>query len=152
VDSAGRIVPNVPARSAYALLLKEGYLTTIKVFVCPSSRDTVDQSFSYDFKNADLDELILDDEHCSYGWDPTKKHSADATCAIIADKPRETAGDEGDPNNNSENHSEEGQNVFYNDGHVKWGTTPRPDAGEDPDIYLGAPGYELSNTDAKIIR
>ena len=54
--------------------------------------------------------------------------------------------------NNSDNHNKEGQNVFYNDGHTKWMTTSKPDAGDDPDFYLGDAGYESSNTDAKIIR
>jgi hypothetical protein len=141
------------SRSGFAVLLKEGYLTNTLVFICPSSGDVIPpQTFPTDFKAADLGNLILGENSCSYGWDPTKKHSADATGAIIADKPRATPGGEGTALNNSENHSGEGQNVFYNDGHVRWGDTPRPDAGDDPDIYTGAPGYEKSNTDAKIIR
>jgi hypothetical protein len=124
------------------------------VFICPNSKDRINESFPYDFKGASLQELraAFGDANCSYGWDPTKKHSADATCAIIADKPRAVAGPEGSAANNSENHGGDGQNVMYNDGHVKWATTPRPDAGDDPDIYTGGPGYETSNTDAKVIR
>ena len=142
-----------PARSGFAVLLKEGYLTTTKVFICPNSKDRMPPyAFPTDFHAANLKDLILGENNCSYGWDPTKKHTVDATCAILADKPRKTPGAEGTYENNSENHLGEGQNVFYNDGHVKWGTTPRPDAGDDPDIYTGAPGYEKSNTDAKIIR
>jgi type II secretory pathway pseudopilin PulG len=169
VDAEGKIHPVVyekdgemqwdtaalrePARSGFAVLFKEGYLTTPKVFICPSSRDVMPgETFPTDFRAADLGKLILAEHNCSYGWDPTKRHSVDATCAIVADKPRETPGTEGSADNNSENHNDEGQNVFYNDGHVKWGTTPRPDAGDDPDIYTGAPGYEKSTTDAKIIR
>jgi hypothetical protein len=141
-------------------LLKNGYITTTKVFICPSSkeRNASDSStFPTDYKAAALDKLILSDNQCSYGWDVTKKHTVDATCAIIADKPRPTPGTEGSALNNSANHSDEGQNVFYNDGHVKWGTTPKPDSGSDVDIYTWKPDI-TKNTDpnygwdAKIIK
>jgi len=167
VDASGNMVPAVdnegvvsslPARSAFAVLLKQGYLFTTKVFICRNSPDVMTpDTFPTDFKNAPLKDLVLKETECSYGWDPTKGHSADATCAIIADKPRKTPGAEGTYENNTENHSGEGQNVFYNDGHVKWATpTPKPDAGDDPDVYTGstAPGSEYwkSTWDAKIIR
>ena len=161
VDAAGTkvpaagVIPTESSRSAFIILFNEGYLTTTKVFVCPSSKDKVNDAFPSDYKGSTLAELLtaFEEKNCSYGWDVTKKHSADATCALIADKPRATAGTEGQSNNNSENHaSGEGQNVFYNDGHVKWGTNPKPDSGDDPDVYTGASGYELSNTDAKIIK
>jgi prepilin-type N-terminal cleavage/methylation domain-containing protein len=132
-----------PGRSAFAQLLKNGYITTTKVFICPSSKDrnaSDTATFPTDFKNATLQSLIFTQTQCSYGWDITKKHTADATAAILADKPRTAdgtaAGQAGNVDNNSKNHNEEGQNVFYNDGHVKWGTTPKPDSGSDPDIYL----------------
>ena len=143
------------ARSGFAHLLKEGYLTTTKVFVCPSSSDRVtDDTFPSDYPKAALSELILTEGNCSYGWDPTKTHAVDAACAIVADKPSDdvSAANAGTAKNNSDNHGKEGQNIFYNDGHTKWATTSRPDSGDDPDIYLGDPGYEKSTTDAKIIR
>lgn|GEM_PF-1834954 len=145
------------SRSAFAVLLKEGYLTTTKVFICPNSKDRLPPaSFPTDFKTANLRDLLLGENNCSYGWDPTKMHTADAMCAIVADKPRKTPGPEGTVDNNSENHKDEGQNIFYNDGHVRWATTPKPDAGSDPDIYTGStePGKEYwkSASDAKIIR
>jgi len=164
VDATGQIVPAVgqngnisteSARSGFALLFKLGYLTTTKVFICPSSHDrAAGDTFPSDYKNAALQDLILAEMNCSYGWDPTKKHSASATCALLADKPSDdvTDADEGSAQNNSDNHNKEGQNVFYNDGHTKWMTTSKPDAGDDPDFYLGDAGYETSNTDAKIIR
>jgi competence protein ComGC len=163
VDAAGNMVPAVdnagfvsmlPARSAFAVLFKEGYITSPRVFVCPSCGERVPEAFPEDIKNAPLQKLILDDANCSYGWDPTKTHAADATCAIIADKPPKNVSPahEGTAKNNSDNHQGTGQFIFYNDGHCKWATTPRPDAGDDPDIYTGAPGYEKSTTDAKIIR
>ena len=164
VDGTGNEVPAVsdtgdisgePSRSGFALLLQRGYLTTTKVFICPSSHDRVtDDTFPSDYKDSLIQDLILNEQNCSYGWDPTKKHSADATCAIVADKPSDDVSDQeaGTSKNNSENHNEEGQNVFYNDGHTKWMTTSKPDSGDDPDFYLGDTGYETSNTDAKIIK
>ena len=154
---SGRINTTDPARSAFALLLHKGYLTTTKVFVCPSSDDRVadaEQGFPTDFKDAELQELILNEDQCSYGWDPTKSSNANACTALIADKPSDdvSARNEGTEDNNSDNHRKEGQNVWYVDGHVKWATTSQPEAGDDPDIYLGDAGYERSHTDAKIIR
>jgi len=148
---------NLHSRSAFAILLKEGYLTKTQVFICPSSKDEPPpDTFPTDFKAAPLKDLILGENNCSYGWDPTKRHTVHAVCAILADKPRQVPGTEGTAGNNSENHGGEGQNVFYNDGHVKWGRTPIPDAGDDPDIYTGSaePGKEYwkSTWDAKIIR
>ncbi len=153
VDADGHI-STLPARSGFAVLIKEGYLTTEKVFICPSSGDRLRDYRGGSYKSDPLASLVLSDANCSYGWDPTKKHSVDATCAIIADKPPldVTTGGDGSPQHNSPNHHGEGQNVFYNDGHRKWMSYPVPDAGGDPDIYTGAPGYERSNTDAKIIR
>jgi hypothetical protein len=158
LDADGNLNPGArEARTAFAVLLKEGYLTTTKVFICPSSPDVMPpDTFPTDFRAADLKNLILDENNCSYGWDITKKHTADAACAILADKPKKTPGAEGTYENNSENHNDEGQNVFYNDGHVKWGSTPRPDYGDDPDIYTGSTEsgkeYWRSPWDAKIIR
>ena len=60
-----------------------------------------------------------------------------------------TKGGPGSRKHNSPNHMDEGQNIFYADGHVKWSNDPAPDG---DDIYLGGPGYEKSNTDAKIVR
>lgn len=154
--SAAGTISRLPSRSGFALLLKERYLTTTRVFVCPSSDDrAADEGFPSDFAEADLEDLVLREHNCSYGWDPTKRRSAHATCAIVADKPPAagaTAHNEGTVRNNSDNHDGDGQCVFYNDGHVKWATTSKPETGDDPDIYLGDPGYETSNTDAKIIR
>jgi hypothetical protein len=163
VDAAGNRVPAVdntgvvsilPARTAFAVLFKDGYLTTTAVFYCTSSGANRPKSFPTDFKNAPLASLILPEGNCSYGWDPTKTHAADATCAILADNPPNNASRaaNGTAANNSPNHRGCGQNVFYNDGHVKWGVTPAPDSGDDPDIYTGAAGYEKSATDAKIVR
>jgi prepilin-type N-terminal cleavage/methylation domain-containing protein len=175
VDGSGVVTPAAglvqtglpPARTGFLLLLNKGYLSTTKVFVCPSAKDQMDPSFPTDFKATDYLTRAgtawngaTADKQCSYGWDPTKKHSVGPSCAIVADKPRGTAGEEGKATNNSANHQDEGQNVFYNDGHMKWGTTPQSDTKDDPDIYTGGTGYgpgknegyEASDTDAKIIK
>ena len=160
VTSAGEDVteftdaePTEPARSGFAHLFKNLYAEAAKMFICPSCRDSVDGSFPSDFKNENIQELILDENNCSYGWDPTKSRTVRATCAILADKPpTDVEGSEGTQDNNSPNHGEEGQNVLYNDGHAKWGTKTKPDVGDDPDIYTGATGFSQSVTDAKIIR
>jgi len=158
LDKNGDLNPNAqPARTAFAELLKHGYATSAKWFLCPDSKDEPrPDTFPTDFKNARLQDLILTESQCSYGWDITKKHTADATCAILADKPRKVPGKEGTAENNSENHGGEGQNVFYNDGHVKWATTSKPDAGDDPDIYTAGGDnvnpWPKSTWDSKIIR
>jgi prepilin-type N-terminal cleavage/methylation domain-containing protein/prepilin-type processing-associated H-X9-DG protein len=162
VDATGREVRAVsddgtistePARSAFAILLKRRYMATAAALLCPSSRDRIPSGFPADFAGANLQDLILPENGCSYGWDPTKTHASDAVCALAADKPEANAGHaDGDPAGNSPCHGKAGQNVLYNDGHVRWAETPAPDAGNDPDIYKGAMGYEKSATDAKIIR
>jgi len=162
VDPAGNEVPAVaddgtvsgePARSAFAVLLKRGYLGSARVLICPATRDGLPVDFPSDYTSADLRDLILPETACSYGLDPTKNHKVSAACAIMADAPRVPADHaDGDPEGNSPCHAGRGQNVLYNDGHVSWSSTPAPDGGSDPDIYKGAPGYERSSTDACIIR
>jgi len=161
VDPSGREVRAVaddgtvstePARSAFAVLLKRGYLASAAVLICPSSRDRIPSTFPADLSGANLQDLILTENGCSYGWDPTKTRASKAVCALAADKPDVSVGHvDGDPAGNSPCHQKAGQNVLYNDGHVRWAETPAPDGGSDPDIYTGAPGYEKSATDAKII-
>ena len=134
-DVAATAASTEPARSAFAHLFKELYVETPKMFICPSSGDTVDMSFPSDLKSADIADLILaGDNCCSYGWDPTKSRTARATCAILADKPPLDVdpAEEGTDFNNSPNHDGEGQNVFYNDGHAKWITTRGPTSATIP--------------------
>ena len=148
-------ISTLESHTAFAVLLNKAYLTTTKVFICPSTHDKVpDKTYPSDFREAELDELILKESQCSYGWDPTKTNSANANCALIADQPSDDVAqaNEGKSDNNSDNHNKEGQNIWYNDGHVKWATTSTPESGDDPDVYLGDTDYEKSNTDAKIIK
>ena len=152
VDADGNVSAE-PARSAFAALMKEGYLGTPHIFINRSTYDRIPADFPTDLRGAKLADLILPEKGCSYGWDPTKTRAAAPTCAIIADKPQSTVDHEdGSPEGNSPNHKEAGQNVFYNDGHARWASTPENEAGDDPDIYKGDAGYETSPTDAKIIR
>ena len=142
-----------PARSAFAILFKRGYLDTAAVFVCPSTSDRVSLQFPKDLAGAELSELLLSEGACSYGWDPTKTHAAASTCAIVGDRPQEVATHaDGAEAGNSPNHLSAGQNVFFNDGHIRWLSTPAPDAGRDADVYKGAPGYERTPWDAMIRR
>ena len=166
VDAKGNQVPAVdekgnvskePARSAFAILLQKGYMGTTKVFICPSSKDKVATAvdrFPRNYRDAELEDLILAENQCSYGWDPTKRASANANCALIADKPSKDVAlkNEGTAKNNCDNHKKKGQNVWYADGHVKWATTSAPEAGKDKDIYLGGKDYHESKWDAKIIK
>ena len=164
VDQATGTVESMDARTGFAVLLKLGYITSTKVFVCPSAPGVRPADYNASmtttgttYKDVDIKTLSdgLTDSSCSYGWDKTKGHAVDATCAIIADRPGSpTDTEEGKVKNNSKNHSNgEGQNVFYNDGHVKWGTTPAADSGPDKDIYLQADAdYYKSLTDACVVK
>jgi prepilin-type N-terminal cleavage/methylation domain-containing protein/prepilin-type processing-associated H-X9-DG protein len=145
-------VSTLPARTAFAVLLKRGYLDTAAVFVCPSTGDRLPVGFPRDFSRATLAELILPEGSCSYGWDMTKTRAAASMCALVADRPGDETHADGDAVGNSPCHKLAGQNVYFADGHVKWLDTPAPDSGPDPDIYKGGTGYETSATDAKIIR
>lgn len=128
-----------PARARFAWLLKEGYLQNARILLCPSARkDTAAPDFPKDLKNAKVSELVPGGRNCSYGLDPDKTLEAQAGCALISDKPQEQGRDQ-DSNVSSDNHGQEGQNVFYRDGHVKWSRTVRSDSGEDENIFAGDP-------------
>jgi len=163
VDPNGNIVRAVaedgtvssePARSAFALLLQGRYLSTAEVFICPSTRDRIPEDFPVDFRRVELRELILPEDACSYGYDPTKTRQVHDGCAIAADKPPtgDLAMNEGTQENNSPNHLQAGQNVLFSGGHVRWSSTPAPYRGLDVDIYTGGEGYEVSDTDARVRR
>jgi hypothetical protein len=152
VPTGREILPTLPARTGFAVLLKHGYLKVPKALVCPSSADKM-PALADDLMKMSLKDLVPKENACSYGWDPTKTHNADGTCAILADKPEPNANHgPGDQAGNSPNHGKGGQNILYNDGHTRWATTPAPDTPIDTDVYLGGKGYEKSTTDAKIIR
>jgi hypothetical protein len=167
VDPETGEISNLSARHGFAILLKRGYITGYKIFICRSSRDRLPAigegpgQMPVDPHQADLARCILPENCCSYGYDITKSHAVSPECAILADKPSDyvvanyaslNPRNMGTRKHNSDNHGGKGQNVYYNDGHVKWATTSAPDDGDDDDIYVGGPGYETSYTDARIIR
>ncbi len=89
------------------VLLHEGYLTTGKVFMCPSDKRTYKFPAHLDFRNtevADLDKAI--EPILSYVMVPGIDHAVDAEVVIVYDKDPHVGGG--------------GRNCFFNDGHVKW--------------------------------
>ena len=50
-SSAGT-APSGPSRGGFAVLLHDGYLTTTKVYVCPSSKQSVDPTFPSDYRDS----------------------------------------------------------------------------------------------------
>ena len=91
----------------FGVLLKEGYLTSTKVFVCPSSGTKVPEDFpSENFKDVDLNVLDRVDEWSDY----VMVHG------VTPDSPRdfillhEKRG----------SHNGEGGNCFFNDGVTQW--------------------------------
>ena len=140
-------VSTLPSRSSFALLMKYGYLDDPAVLICPESGDRLPYDFPVELTAADVEDLVPPTSGCSYGWDPTKKHSASSRCALAADKP-----DDSDTTVNSPNHGGDGQNVFFNGGRVAWLSTLETPQRVDRNIYEGEAGYETSRIDAKIVR
>ena len=154
-DETGTLNTTDPARTSFALLLQGGYLSNNKVFICPSTKHRIPdpKTFPSDPRSADLDELILTENQCSYGWDPTKTPNSHGSCGILGDRPPDDVAqaNAGDWRNNSDNHDKDGQNVWFNGGNVRWLSLPAPGDGSDVDVYLGEVDYEISDTDGKII-
>ena len=96
----------------FGLLVKEGYLTTFKVFVCPSSG----HSIPADFPKPDGDNLstlglgVLNriDEWSDYVIVQGVTSDSPANFILIHDK--------------WGSHNGEGSNIWFIDGHVKWHT------------------------------
>lgn len=140
---------NESAQLRFARLLKLNYLNAAKVFHCPSApfNDRPDSTqlsadTMTDSTEASIGTAYLQLDWCSYGVDPKVKHTASASRAVLADAPdpaswgaSANAPDPPDTKANSANHKHDGQNVAYNDGHVKWGSTAKDDAGIDPNVY-----------------
>ena len=92
---------------SFGALLKEGYLTTAKVFICPSSGNKVPEDFpSESFEEADLSVLNRVDEWTDYVMVRGITHADPALFIVIHEK--------------WGSHEGEGTNCFFNDGHVKW--------------------------------
>ena len=88
-------------------LLKKGYITTTKVFFCPSSGHSIPADFPTDFKDADLAELRKIDELSDYLMVPYATASFPPSFVVVYEK---------------DNHRGEGRNLGFNDGHVDWQT------------------------------
>lgn len=134
-----------PAQYRFAKLLKFGYLNNYSVFQCALRGKTVRVKLPdtlAEMEEADIATLLLNDKICSYGVDPNLNHTHGASRAMIADRPHAdywgigvSSPGAGKAGSNSENHKGKGQNVGYNDCHVRWSPTCKDDAGIDPNIY-----------------
>ena len=107
IDHDGEYPPSL------GVLMKDGYLTTWKLFICPSSEDRIPEEFSYDAPYAsdrartlDLDALNRVEEFGSYVMVKGLKHVGREDIIVVYEK----AG----------NHREAGRNCFFDDGHAKW--------------------------------
>ena len=137
----------------FARLLKLEYLNTAKVFKCPSAPyeerpdpNRLDGPSLADSSLESIADVYLSDGWCSYGIDPTVNHTHSASRAVVADRPAElywgvgvSSPAVGEDESNSDNHRGDGQNIAYNDGHVRWSPTCRDDARIDPNVYATNP-------------
>ena len=87
-------------------LLQMGYLTTPRVFICPSGKERIPPGFPQDLKNADLAVLNQVEQFGSYVMVKGITHAAPADFIILHDKDGA--------------HRGEGRNCFHNDGHTRW--------------------------------
>jgi prepilin-type N-terminal cleavage/methylation domain-containing protein len=130
-------------------LLKLGYLNAPKVFKCPSASygdrpvtTDLDGDTVSDSTELSIAGVYLKDTWASYGIDPKVKHTNSASRAVLADKPAPAywgpnvdSPAAGEAGSNSENHRGDGQNVAYNDCHVKWSATVKDDSDIDKNIF-----------------
>jgi prepilin-type processing-associated H-X9-DG protein len=93
---------------SFALLLKEAYITTTKVFVCPSTNTRVPDDFPTMFKTAGLADLKRIDAIADYEMVRGLDNNASPDFILLYERPS--------------NHKGEGLNVGYMDGHVQWHT------------------------------
>lgn len=138
-----------PAQYRFAYLLKYGYLSSAKVFQCPSAKGKVRPDFDKldggRFMSPSLRSIcthVLADDMVSYGFDPDASRHDHPARAILADRPPD-AGRNVPSTQNSPNHNGDGQNVAYVDGHVKWQTTLQDDTGTDPNVFADNPDSEV---------
>jgi hypothetical protein len=93
-----------------SVLMKDGYITTWKVFLCLSSNDRPGEGFisdpQADLKKMDLAFLDTVEERGSYALVKGLKHEKRPDVIVLYDKPG--------------HHKGEGRNCFFDDGQVKW--------------------------------
>ena len=132
-----------------ARLLKSGHLNSAKVFKCPSAsweerpdKDELDGDTLSDSTETSIASVYLKDQWASYGIDTSVNHTHDASRAVMADKPDPAywgadanSPDADEEGSNSQNHKGDGQNIVYNDVHVKWAPTCKDDASIDDNVY-----------------
>ena len=148
-----------PAQRRLARLVKLNYLCAPKVFKCPSASyderpdaGSLDGEDLTDWSLERIADTYLSDGWCSYGIDPTVRHTHSASRAVLADKPYAAywgtgvnSPEAGEDGSNSDNHRGDGQIISYNDGHVKWSPTCRDDSGLDPNVYATNPEIHRSD-------
>lgn len=146
---AALVDDNEAPQRRFARLLKLGYLNAPKVFKCPSApfddrpdSDALDADTLTDSSLGSIADVYMTDGWCSYGIDITVGHTHSASRAVLADRPDPaywgvgvSSPGWGEEGSNSENHRGDGQNIAYNDGHVKWSPTCRDDSNIDPNVY-----------------
>jgi hypothetical protein len=96
--------------ASFGVLMKEGYITTYRVFLCPSSKDRPAEGFPTDspsdFGKQDLAVLNTVEDWGSYVLVKGLKHEGRPDVIVVYDK----AG----------HHKGEGRNCFFDDSHVQW--------------------------------
>jgi len=128
-------------------MLFPNYCSSWKTFLCPKSRDRLFDPASASGRKEDypLDPLLFTDtKHVisyAYGIDASDPENprawtenAPSTVRLLADKKAGTPiGSPGNPAKRA-NHRDDGRNVLYHDGHVKWRAGPDAlDPDEDND-------------------
>jgi len=96
---------------SFGVLLKEGYLTTDSVFICPSGSRELPWTFPTDFKAARLEDLNTVGDWGDYVLVKGLDKRRDSELILIYEKDGA--------------HQGEGRNVFFADGHVQWHSEER---------------------------
>ena len=139
--------------ASLALLYPE-YVSSRMVFKCPSSQDDLSEmSDGDDFSpQPPQGETGGGGKVCSYGYDDTKDmlNAANTSeIALLADAPLRTAAGS-EPDQNSPNHQNKGQNVCFMDGHIEW--TNNPQCGLDGDNIFGSEEMMPAASDSRVVQ
>jgi len=122
-------------------LLYNSYLDHAGVFICASSPPPVDPTDPVNGATPAVGPVSgLVPDQSSYGYDPTHKEGHISEVCLAADAPGTG------PNGASNNHNNEGQNVLYNFGGVKWSIATDIGYNNDEIYEVGGPGDNTQNT------